>query len=196
MGKWGYSSINLDLETRWSRVVSFIPRQLYYWLYYWTGGWVDPRIGLDAVEKSKSCLCRKSNPGSSACSPSLYRLSSQDSGQCKLVSWEHETRDSRVLQNIPLHLPLQLRHSTLMAERRTTTVLQEAVNKQTQAAVTHPVLHKTTYVRTYNTRSLLENCVHHRPCAHRPDNVAISDNAPGAIFCRSADFHYLFLCML
>jgi len=30
----------------------------------WIGGWMGPRIGLDAVaKKRKSCLCRELNPG-------------------------------------------------------------------------------------------------------------------------------------
>jgi hypothetical protein len=39
----------------------------------WRAGWA-PRAGLD-WRKEKSCLCRKSNPGRPARSPSLYRLS-------------------------------------------------------------------------------------------------------------------------
>jgi hypothetical protein len=30
---------------------------------HWTGGWVGLRARLDAVEKRKIFLCRKSNPG-------------------------------------------------------------------------------------------------------------------------------------
>jgi hypothetical protein len=37
------------------------------------GGWVGPRVGLDAV-KRKILHCRESNPGRPARSPSLYRL--------------------------------------------------------------------------------------------------------------------------
>jgi hypothetical protein len=40
---------------------------------HWIGGWVGPRVGLDAVEKRKIVHYRESNPGSS--SLSLYRLS-------------------------------------------------------------------------------------------------------------------------
>jgi hypothetical protein len=30
----------------------------------WIGGWVDLRVGVDAMEKKiKSCLCWESNPG-------------------------------------------------------------------------------------------------------------------------------------
>jgi hypothetical protein len=39
----------------------------------WTGGCVDPRAGLDTVEKRKiSCLCRESNPRRPARSPCNY----------------------------------------------------------------------------------------------------------------------------
>jgi hypothetical protein len=38
-------------------------------------GWMGPRADLDAVKKRKiSSLCRESNPGHSAYSPSLYLL--------------------------------------------------------------------------------------------------------------------------
>jgi hypothetical protein len=30
---------------------------------HWIGGWVGPRVGLDAVEKRKILRCRESNPG-------------------------------------------------------------------------------------------------------------------------------------
>jgi hypothetical protein len=43
---------------------------------HWTGSWVGPRAGLDAVEWGKIfCSCRKSNTGRPACSSSLSRLS-------------------------------------------------------------------------------------------------------------------------
>jgi hypothetical protein len=69
MGEWVYNSFNLDLGTRWSRIVSFMPGSFIPGGKagtHWAGDWVDPRIGLDAVEKRIFCLCRKSNPGSSA----------------------------------------------------------------------------------------------------------------------------------
>jgi hypothetical protein len=65
MGEWRYSSIILDLSTRWRRVVSLTPLQLY------PPGKeppvpvdkVCPRAGLDAVEKRKMpYLCRDSKP--------------------------------------------------------------------------------------------------------------------------------------
>jgi hypothetical protein len=30
---------------------------------HWIGGWMGPRIGLEAVQKRKILLCRESNPG-------------------------------------------------------------------------------------------------------------------------------------
>jgi hypothetical protein len=46
------------------------------------GGWMGPRFGLDAVDKRKILYWRESNPGRSARSPSLYRLSYPDSHIC------------------------------------------------------------------------------------------------------------------
>jgi hypothetical protein len=40
---------------------------------HWTGGWVGPRIGLDAMEKRKILRCRESKLGHATRSPSLYR---------------------------------------------------------------------------------------------------------------------------
>jgi hypothetical protein len=45
----------------------------------WIGGWVGPRAGLDVVDKRKIFHCQEWNPGCSARSPSLYRLSYPDS---------------------------------------------------------------------------------------------------------------------
>jgi hypothetical protein len=46
-----------DLGTSWRRVVSFTPLPLYLHgkkaVTHWIGGWVDPRAGLDDVEKRK-----------------------------------------------------------------------------------------------------------------------------------------------
>jgi hypothetical protein len=46
---------------------------------HWVGGWVDPRVGLDTVEKRKILRCRESNPGRPAHSFSVSGLSSPDS---------------------------------------------------------------------------------------------------------------------
>jgi len=47
----------LNLESRWRWAISFTPQQLYPWERapdsHWTGGWEDPRDGLDAVTKRK-----------------------------------------------------------------------------------------------------------------------------------------------
>jgi hypothetical protein len=40
---------------------------------HWIGGWVDPRAGLDAVEKKKKLLLLLGMEPR-LCSPSLYRL--------------------------------------------------------------------------------------------------------------------------
>jgi hypothetical protein len=67
MGEWRYSSTILDLGIRWRLVVSFTPLLLYPRGKspgtLWIGGWVGPRVGLDAVEKKKILLPRESNPG-------------------------------------------------------------------------------------------------------------------------------------
>jgi hypothetical protein len=41
----------------------------------WIGGWVGPRVGLNAVEKRKILHCQELNPSRVACSPSLFQLS-------------------------------------------------------------------------------------------------------------------------
>jgi hypothetical protein len=50
----------LDLDTSWRWVASFTPRQLYprgkSSGTHWIGGWVDPRAGLDDMEKLKKFL--------------------------------------------------------------------------------------------------------------------------------------------
>jgi hypothetical protein len=56
MGEWRYSSTILDLGTRWRRVVRVTPRLLFLREVapgaHWVGGWMGPRAGLNAVEKS------------------------------------------------------------------------------------------------------------------------------------------------
>jgi hypothetical protein len=90
MREWRHSSTVLDLGTRWKWVVSFTPLPLYTRGkrpgIQWRGGWVGPRVGLDAVEKRKILHCQKSNPGRAARSPSLHQLSYPDSTICVLQS--------------------------------------------------------------------------------------------------------------
>jgi hypothetical protein len=59
-GVWGSGCIDpyfLDLSTSWRLVVSFTTRQLYPSKRapdsHWIEGWVDPRAGLDNLEKRK-----------------------------------------------------------------------------------------------------------------------------------------------
>jgi hypothetical protein len=71
MGEWWYSSTILDLGTRWRWVVSFTPQPLYPKekapSTHWKGGWVGPRAGLDAVEKTEiPWPSREWNPGHAA----------------------------------------------------------------------------------------------------------------------------------
>jgi hypothetical protein len=56
MGEWMHRSHFLDLGTSWRWVVSFTTRPLYSRgkaPTQWIGGWVDPRAGLDDIEKRK-----------------------------------------------------------------------------------------------------------------------------------------------
>jgi hypothetical protein len=48
---------------------------------HWVGGWVGPRVDLDAVEKRKVLLLQGFEPGPS--SPSLYRLNYPESAYVK-----------------------------------------------------------------------------------------------------------------
>jgi hypothetical protein len=57
MEEWRYSSIFLDLCTRWGLLVCITPLPLYPLKnIHFIGSWVGPRAGLGAVEKRKSCL--------------------------------------------------------------------------------------------------------------------------------------------
>jgi hypothetical protein len=60
-----------------SRPCRFIPRERSP-RTYWIGGWVGPKVGLDAVEKKKNLTLAGIESGPS--SPSLYRPSYPDSG--------------------------------------------------------------------------------------------------------------------
>jgi hypothetical protein len=58
---------------------------------------MDPRAGVDAVEKREILHSQESNPGPAARNPSLYRLSSPDS-----LAYEYfrdDTENSGVLLN-------------------------------------------------------------------------------------------------
>jgi hypothetical protein len=84
----------LDLGTSWRRVVSFMPLPLYPRERdpgtHFIGGWVDPRAGLDDMEKWKFLPYRDSNsplPGRPARSQSLYRLSYPGSQGLYLVKY-------------------------------------------------------------------------------------------------------------
>jgi hypothetical protein len=66
--EWRCSSIFLDLGIRWRWVVSFTPLPLYP-RHPLDRSWVD------AVKKRQILHCRETNPGRSASSRSLYRLS-------------------------------------------------------------------------------------------------------------------------
>jgi hypothetical protein len=81
MGEWMHRSIFLDLDTSWRWVVSFPPRLLYPRgkspHNHWIGGCVDPRVGLDNMEKWKFLTppgLELRLQGRPASSQSLYRL--------------------------------------------------------------------------------------------------------------------------
>jgi hypothetical protein len=81
--------IFLDLGTRWRSVVSFTPLPLYppgerAPGTHWIGSWVDPSVGLDAVEKRKKFALPGIEPGPS--SPSLYGLSYPNSGNYRDIT--------------------------------------------------------------------------------------------------------------
>jgi hypothetical protein len=86
MGEWRYSSTIPDLSISWSEWSAsytswFTPRKRAPGTH-WTGGWVDPRAGLDDVEKRKFLTLSglKLRPlGGPAHSQSLYRLCYPDS---------------------------------------------------------------------------------------------------------------------
>jgi hypothetical protein len=61
MGEWRYSSIILDLGTRWRRVASFTPRDGAR-VKHWMGGWVDLRAALEAEKRNISCPAGNRTP--------------------------------------------------------------------------------------------------------------------------------------
>jgi hypothetical protein len=76
----GYTKLDphfLDLSTSWRWVVSFTPRPLYTRERapgtHCIGGWVDPRAGLDNIEKWKFWPYRDSNPELSVVQPVASR---------------------------------------------------------------------------------------------------------------------------
>jgi hypothetical protein len=66
-------SVTYEGELTASRFSPFTPRQRCRGTH-WIGDWVGPSVGLDAVEKSKSCPCRESNPDSSVVKPNVYTV--------------------------------------------------------------------------------------------------------------------------
>jgi hypothetical protein len=77
MEEWRYSSTFLDLALdggEWSASLSyrFTPGERAPGTH-WLGGWVNPRAGLDAMEKKKHLALSEIEP--EPCSSSLYRLS-------------------------------------------------------------------------------------------------------------------------
>jgi hypothetical protein len=99
MGEWRYSSTIFDLGTRWSgqlHAPAALPPGEKAPATRWIGSWVDPRVGLDAVEKRKFLHCRESNPGRPAIPTELSRhpvLTASLNNQLK------ETGGSRQLRN-------------------------------------------------------------------------------------------------
>jgi hypothetical protein len=73
MGEWRYTSALDGGEWSASCPCNFTPGERVPGTQ-WLGGWVDPRVGLDAVEKIKILHWWESNLGCLARSPSLYRL--------------------------------------------------------------------------------------------------------------------------
>jgi hypothetical protein len=109
-GVWRSECIDphfLDLGTSWKWVVSFTPRPLYPRgkspNIHWIGGWIDPRAGLDNVEKRKFLtlsglkLRLLSHP---ARSQSLYRLCYLSSNTIKNIFSTCNTIKLHV-ENIP-----------------------------------------------------------------------------------------------
>jgi hypothetical protein len=66
---------------------------------------MGPRNDLDAVEKRKILLCRESNPGSTAHSPPLYRLSYPGSITLIMISLMGNSNTEQVGIAVILPLP-------------------------------------------------------------------------------------------
>jgi hypothetical protein len=62
-GSTGTDPLILNLGATWSRVVNFIPHPLPQGTIpgtLWVGGWSEPMLGLDGLEKKKSFVFRDS----------------------------------------------------------------------------------------------------------------------------------------
>jgi hypothetical protein len=98
-GVWGSGCIDphfLDIGTTWRWVVSFTPRPLYPGERApgtrYIRGWVDPRTGLDDVEKRKFLTLPRLELrplGRRARSQSLYRLSYPGDGSVTVTTWKY-----------------------------------------------------------------------------------------------------------
>jgi hypothetical protein len=75
VGKWRYSSIILDLSTRWRLVISFKPLPLYPEEMapgtHWIGDCVGPRADMNCSRKRKSFPQPGIEPQFNECSSSI-----------------------------------------------------------------------------------------------------------------------------
>jgi hypothetical protein len=113
MGEWMYrSTFSWDLDTSWRWVVSFTPLPLYTPERvpgtHFIGGGVDPRAGLDDMEKWKFLALpglELPPPGRPARSQSLYRLSYPGSFLPKLIIKLQNRLFGRVITHFLNRLP-------------------------------------------------------------------------------------------
>jgi hypothetical protein len=94
-GEWRYSSTFLDLGTRWMWVVShcrFTPGERAPDTH-WIRGWVGPRVGLDAGNRT---------PAHPARSPSLYRLSYKSIPSRNWIIFQRRSASIRFSRITPL----------------------------------------------------------------------------------------------